>query len=322
MTVMAISYQTLVQDQLSEVEQRMRAQAEGNHPDLASALEHVIAAGGKRVRPTITLLSGGLFGADTDRLMNLAAAIELLHTATLVHDDLIDGALLRRGMSTLNASWSPAATVLTGDFVFARAAKLAAETDSVAVMHLFAETLTIIVNGEINQLFHSKGIASREDYYHRIYAKTASMFELATGAAAMLSPVDESIVTATRRFGYEIGMAFQIVDDILDFTGDQANVGKPVASDLRQGLITLPALYYLESHPEDKDLRWMLNGGYNEKRVDQLVAAIRKSDAIPQAMKEARSFAQRALDILEDLPVGPERQALAELTQYIVRRKV
>jgi len=300
----------------------MRTQADGNHPDLAGALDHLIEAGGKRVRPVVTLLMGQMFGGDPEHLLNLAAAIEMLHTATLVHDDLIDGALLRRGMSTLNAKWTPAATVLTGDFVFARAAKLAADTNSVPVMHMFAEALTTIVNGEINQLFISKGMISREDYYRRIYAKTASMFELATGAAAILSPVGEVTVAAARRFGYELGMAFQIVDDILDFTGDQAHVGKPVASDLRQGLITLPALYYFEKHPEDADLRWMLNGGYNEQRINQLVAGIRKSGAIDHAMIEAREFVQRGLAILRELPESDERDSLEELSLYIIDRNL
>ena len=204
-----------------------------------------------------------------------------LHTATLVHDDLIDGSLLRRGITTLNAQWSPAATVLTGDFIFARAAKLAAETDSVPVMRLFAETLTTIVNGEITQMFTSKGLASKEDYLQRIHAKTASMFELATAAAALLSPVDKDVVEEVRLFGYDIGMAFQIIDDVLDFTGEQATVGKPVGSDLRQGLITLPALYYFDLNPADPDVVWALSGkGYSDERMNSLVTSIRNSDAI------------------------------------------
>jgi geranylgeranyl pyrophosphate synthase len=266
---------------------------------------------------------GGMLGADQGRLVTLAAAIELLHTATLVHDDLIDGALLRRGIATLNAQWSPAATVLTGDFIFARAAKLAAETDSVAVMHLFAETLATIVNGEITQLFSSRGLASRENYFQRIYSKTASMFELATAAAALLSPVDECIVDMVRSFGYEIGIAFQIVDDILDFTGEQATIGKPVASDLRQGLITLPALYYLDAYPEDENMRAVISGSrYSEAVMENLIHSIRKSGAIQQSLEEAGQFVDRGLELLRDMPVSPERLALADLAEYIVRRSL
>src|SRR3990170_2590696 len=169
----------------------MRTQSDGHHSALGAALDHLLSSGGKRVRPAVALLTGGMLGADRDRLVTLGAAIELLHTATLVHDDLIDGALLRRGIATLNSQWTPAATVLTGDFIFARAAKLAAETNSVPVMRMFAITLATIVNGELTQLFASRGIANQENYFQRIYAKTASMFELATAASTMLSPEDD-----------------------------------------------------------------------------------------------------------------------------------
>src|SRR3989337_3925810 len=198
----------------------MRAMSNGHHPDLKKALDHLLSSGGKRIRPAVALLTGGMLGADPGRLIALAAAIEMLHTATLVHDDLIDGSLLRRGNPTLNAHWTPAATVLTGDFIFARAAKLAASTDCLPLMKLFAETLAVIVNGELTQLFSSRGIASREDYDKRIYAKTASLFEMSSRAAAMISPVEEAVVENMLKFGRNIGMAFQIVDDILDFTGD------------------------------------------------------------------------------------------------------
>lgn len=315
------NFLTPVQDLLPRVEARMRAQSQGHHPDLGAALEHLLSSGGKRVRPAVALLSGGMLGGSQERLITLAAAIELLHTATLVHDDLIDGSLLRRGIATLNAQWTPAATVLTGDFIFARAAKLAAQTDSVSVMKLFAETLAIIVNGEITQMFSSRGIASRENYEERIYAKTASMFELATAAAAMLSPVDDVVCEQMRSFGYQIGMAFQIVDDVLDFTGEQTTVGKPVGSDLRQGLITLPALYYLDSHPDDPDAVKILTGTrLNDPQMDHLIDSIRASGAVQSAMDEAREYVGRSLEILDAMPDNPERRALEDLAQYIVDR--
>ena len=318
---MTVTFLNPVQTRLQDVEILMRSQAEGNHADLVSAMHHVIQAGGKRVRPAVALLTGGMLGADPDRVLCLAAAVELLHTATLVHDDLIDGALLRRGAATINAQWTPAATVLTGDFIFARAAKLAADTGSVTVMQLFAEALTAIVNGEVAQYFRSKGIANREDYYQRIYAKTASMFELASEAAAVLSLVDEQTTEMARRFGYEIGMAFQIVDDVLDFTGEQARVGKPVGSDLRQGLITLPALYYYEAHPDDPNMHSVIErNGHKQNQLDQLIDDIRESDAIDLSLEEADEYIQRGLDILEEFPFTPEREALTDLASYIVRR--
>ncbi len=264
-----------------------------------------------------------MLGGDQERLITLGAAIELLHTATLVHDDLIDGALLRRGIATLNSSWSPAATVLTGDFIFARAAKLAAETDSVEVMRIFADTLGIIVNGEVTQMFMSKRLASRENYLQRIYAKTASMFELASTAAALLSPVDSETVALVGKFGYQIGMAFQVVDDVLDFTAEQDTLGKPVAGDLRQGLVTLPALKYLNLHPDDPEMKHILEGRLlSDERMDRLVLAIRESGAIEAALAEAQEFVDCALEILDHFPASTERQALADLALYIVSRRI
>ncbi len=301
----------------------MRDHSNGHHPDLQAALEHLLASGGKRMRPAVTLLTGGMLGAEHERLVTLAAAIELLHTATLVHDDLIDGALLRRGIPTINARWSPAATVLAGDYIFARAAELSAETNSVEVMKIFAATLATIVSGEITQMFSSKGVISREDYYRRIYAKTASLFSTATQSAAMISPVEGACVEAMRVYGYEVGMAFQIVDDILDFTGEQATVGKPVASDLRQGLVTLPAIYYHETYPEDPDMQALLAGAYHDgERMNRLVASIRMSGAIPQAMDEARQYVRRGIQALTPLPRTPERDALCEVAEYIVDRQI
>ena len=301
----------------------MRAQAEDCHPDMQAALRNLLSSGGKRIRPTLGLLIGNLLGADRDKLITLGAAIEMLHTATLVHDDLIDGALLRRGTPTLNSRWAPAATVLTGDFLFAKAAKLAAESDCLPLMRMFAETLATIVNGELTQMFSSRGLIKREDYYQRIYAKTASLFEMSARAAAMISPVDDKTVSAMREFGYEIGMAFQIVDDILDFTGEQTTVGKPVGSDLLQGLITLPTLYYIESHPDDPEVRNLAKegGSINEEKMKNLVISIQGSDSIQKSINEANQFVERGLQVLLPFKAGVERAALEELARYIVHRR-
>ncbi len=317
-----VTFITPVQEQVKLVEERIRAQAQESHPDLRAALEHLLASGGKRVRPTVVLLVGNMLGGPEEKLVTLGAAVEMLHTATLVHDDLIDGALLRRGLPTLNARWSPAATVLTGDFMFARAAKLAAEADHLPLMKLFAGTLAIIVNGELTQLFTSRGLINRENYYQRIYAKTASLFEMSARAAAMVSPVDEEMVETMRNFGYETGMAFQIADDILDFSGDQTAVGKPLGSDLLQGLVTLPAIYYAEANPDDPDVKLLAEGGWaNQDRMERLVNSIRQSDAIQRSMQEAEKFIKRALEKLSSLHSGIERNALEELAKYIIDRR-
>jgi geranylgeranyl pyrophosphate synthase len=310
-----------VQDRIRLVEDRMLAASNGHHPDLRAALEHLLSSGGKRVRPTVALLTGGMLEADPDKLITLAAAIELLHTATLVHDDLIDGSLLRRGIPTINARWSPAATVLTGDYIFARAAKLASETDSVEVMKLFADTLSTIVNGEITQLFSYHSRSYREEYFSRIYAKTASMFELATSAAAALSPSYQQTIDSVRSYGYEVGMAFQIIDDVLDFTGSSDTVGKPVASDLKQGLITLPTIYFMEEYPENAEIELIRSGIlFDESRLSRLTTAIQESKAIEKSISEAKLFIERALISLSELPQTVERQALEDLANYIIQR--
>ncbi|MBC7875793.1 MAG: polyprenyl synthetase family protein [Anaerolineales bacterium] len=290
---------------------------------MQAALEHLMAAGGKRVRPTLGLLVGNMLGAPLEKLINLGAAVELLHTATLVHDDLIDGSLLRRGIPTLNSSWSPPATVLTGDFLFARAAKLAAETDSLPLMKLFSETLAIIVNGELTQLFTSHGLINRDNYYKRIYAKTASLFEMISRSAAMLSPASDEMIESMRDFGYQIGMAFQIADDILDFNGDQSAVGKPLGSDLMNGLVTLPAIYYAELNPEDADILSLSNGGWtHHENMSRLVEKVRSSSCTKKAMLEAEQHIDRALVHLELFEPCIERDALENLARYIVDRKI
>jgi geranylgeranyl pyrophosphate synthase len=313
---------TPAQEEIQLVEDLMRRQADHAHPELRAALNHLLAAGGKRIRPTLSLLTGRMLGAPRDRLIILAAAVELLHTATLVHDDLIDGALLRRSNPTLNSQWSPPATVLTGDFVFARAAKLAADTDHLPLMKLFAETLATIVNGELTQLFAARGVTSRENYYKRIYAKTASLLEMTTRGAAMISPVGEAETESMRVYGYNLGMAFQIVDDVLDFTGEQSEVGKPVGSDLLQGLVTLPAIYYAEAHPDDPDVICLTSGCYSEhERMERLVQAVRKSDGVKKSLEEARGFVEKALAPLAGMPGGVEHEALESLARYTVSRR-
>ena len=318
-----VAFLSPVQAQLQLVEARLHAQADERHPDLRAALEQILAAGGKRIRPTLALLVGEMLDAPVERVVTLGAAVELLHTATLVHDDLIDGSLLRRGTPTLNARWSPAATVLTGDFLFARAAKLAAETGHLPLMELFAETLAIIVNGELNQMFSARGVIGRDTSDKRIHAKTASLFELTARAAAMLSPAGEAAVNAMGKFGYETGMAFQIVDDILDFSGQPADLGKPIGSDLLNGLVTLPAIFYADAFPEDPDVKSLADGGWaNQERMARLVQSIRKTDALVRAMAEARQHVERALGTLERFDAGPEREALENLANFIVDRKV
>lgn len=313
----------IIQQGLDAVEKLMLSQAEDYHPDLKAALSVILTSGGKRIRPTLILLIGSMLNAQRELLIPLATSIELLHTATLVHDDLIDGSLLRRGIPTLNSKWSPAATVLTGDFIFASAANMATRTNSLEVMGIFSRTLMTIVNGEVNQLFTSHCSTDVNDYYRRIYAKTASLFETSTHTAAIVSKVDEHQVELLRKFGYEIGMAFQIIDDILDYTGDQSTVGKPVGGDLRQGLITLPMIYYIEDHPHSPEIISLLHGHciQDEEVLQRLVDAVASSDSLMKAEQEANTFVARAEKYILEFQDCPERDSLLEITRFIVDRK-
>ena len=205
---------------ISEVENRMRAQFAGNPSYLVSTLDQLIVAGGKHIRPNIILLIGSMFEAEQEALLNLAAAIEMMHTATLVHYDLVDETDQRRGYPTINARFTTSATVLAGDLAFAAAAKLAAAVKSIPVMQNFSETLQFIVNGEITYMFNDGGQGGQEAYYDWIHAKTASVFELAAGLAATLGSANQAEIDAAYQFGYNIGMAFQITDDVLDFSNN------------------------------------------------------------------------------------------------------
>lgn len=315
-----------IEDLLPLVEARMQQFTKSFPTGFGIALETLLSSGGKRIRPKLNLLVGQMLDANPEHLITSAAAIELLHTATLVHDDLIDGALFRRGTPTLNSNWNSAKTVLAGDLLFSHSAKLAAETNSLEIMLLFAETLATIVNGEVTQLFERNESASSEKYFKRIYAKTASLFEAATKAAAYLSPVEEDVVEAVSMFGREIGMAFQIVDDVLDFTGKQSTIGKPVASDLRQGLITLPVFYYLESNPGDPVIEKsmeLLNGGVvpDEVLFKRLLESIRASGAIEQALEDARNYTERGIQALDGMPANDSLDKLIEIALKLTERK-
>jgi geranylgeranyl pyrophosphate synthase len=314
----------LVGTQLSQVEALLLDLPPIYPTNLLEAVRTIVASGGKRLRPTIALLVAGMYGKESDvHAKHVASAVEMLHTATLVHDDLIDGSLVRRGAATLNAAWTPASTVLTGDYLFAYAAGLASLADSVRVMSIFSETLGIIVGGELRQQFTDWARRrTREDYTERIYAKTASMFVLATTATGVVVGANDEEMTLLRQFGRNLGLAFQIMDDVLDFTGEQATVGKPVGSDLRRGLITLPTICYIETNPNDPLLPCALEGNCSGETYAQLVKRIRESSAINRAIDEAKNYAREAKNNLSVFAESPFRKVLYEIADYTVERKV
>jgi geranylgeranyl pyrophosphate synthase len=315
---------------LERVERKMREPVHPDYPQLTEVLQQLLGSGGKRLRPALALLAGRFYPPDIDKLVSLAASVELLHTATLVHDDLIDGALLRRGQTTVNARWNTGATVLTGDYLFARAAALAAETDHVRVMSIFANTLMTICSGELRQIFDRHALprvqseegwqTALERYDQRIHAKTASLFSASTEAAAVLSGAPPDQIEALREYGHLLGTGFQIIDDVLDFAGNEETLGKPVGSDLREGIVTLPVLYHLRKHPDDAQVAAVVRDGSDDALVREVVAAILDSGAVNQSMDRARALISQSQAALSILPTGEPREMLHALADYACSR--
>jgi geranylgeranyl pyrophosphate synthase len=283
----------------------------------------VLAGGGKRVRPGLALLAGTFGDYDLDRLVPVAASIELLHTATLVHDDVIDSAATRRGRATANSLYDNAVSVMIGDFLFAHAADLIARIGSVRVVRLFSRTLMRIVTGELDQDVSAFDASKRiGDYLARIGGKTASLLEAACEGGAVAASAPEPAVDALRTYGFNLGMAFQIVDDILDFTGDEAVMGKPAGSDLMQGTLTLPSLIVMEASPGDNAIARLFRAKRNRQaRLSEALVAVRESDALPRSRQFAEEYVQRAVQAISALPDTPARRTLVDLTRYVIQRE-
>ena len=223
---------------------------------LAKMLGHVLAGGGKRMRPAIALLAGKFGDYNADLHVPLAASIELLHTATLVHDDVIDASPSRRGRDTANALFNNAASVMLGDFMFAHSAELIARTDDTQVVRLFAHTIMAIAGGELHQDMSAYDYGQDTlNYFGRIEGKTASLFATSAEGGAMVARCTPTEREALRDVGLNVGMAFQVVDDILDFAGDEEEMGKPIGSDLMQGTLTLPSLLLMDRYPKDNPIK-------------------------------------------------------------------
>ncbi len=311
----------LVQSALEEVDRILGSTVSGVAEPLAGMLRSALG-GGKRLRATVVILVGQLLTSPTWQFHCLAAAIEVLHAATLVHDDLIDQATMRRGRPALHATWPPALSVLAGDYMLARAAAMFASLGDACILEVFGKALCTLCDGEIRQLLRERdGSTSRSQYYRDAEAKTAALFAAAVEMAGLLAGADEGQLAALRVFGRQLGLAFQIVDDVLDLTGSEAELGKPVGSDLRQGLTTLPVLCYLEGMPDDSVVRAVLDGQRDETHVQAAIQAIRSSQAIDAALVEARACASRGQEALAVFPDGAARRRLSWLAESCTERR-
>ena len=285
--------------------------------------QHVVKAGGKRIRPRLSILSWHALNSQNnsqnyERMLKFAAATELLHTATLVHDDVIDKADCRRGKETLNNTDGNHAAVLAGDYLFTKCFMCLHDVDKPQLYKDVSNTLSALVSGEINQLENQGKIdITIEDYLETIYCKTGALFELTTSGVAILTDSTNEEVTALKEYGKQLGIAFQVADDILDYTSDKDKLGKPVGEDLFDGRITLPLIYALEDPCIDHAL---LKDAIEHNKLDIVLDCIKKSNAIEKAYEFAINAATKAKDSLKCLKQSEYVQMLCDLADHAVKR--
>jgi len=312
-----------VREDLVEVEERLRIVGRVDFAHLSELLDYSLRSSGKRVRPILTLLSGKFYDYNPEHLLTMATAVEVMHTATLVHDDAIDNSQVRRNRPTVYSLWGEEKAVLLGDYMFAEAGALTATTGNLRAIKLFAATLKTISSGEIIQAHNAFNLEQdRAQYFQRIAMKTASLFCLSTESGSALSQAPEEAIQILIEYGYNLGVAFQIVDDILDFAGTEDELGKPVGSDLAQGTLTLPAMLLLEHYPEDNPVRKLFNNREEQDNVRVAIELINNSPFITQECYQVASgFCDKACQNLKLLPETVSRQSLYELANFIINRK-
>jgi octaprenyl-diphosphate synthase len=289
-------------------------------PNLAS---HLIDAGGKRIRPLITLAAARLLGGGGDGPRKLAAAVEFIHSATLLHDDVVDVSSMRRGKKSANVVWGNSASVLVGDFLFARSFNLMVETGDIQVLDILARAASVIAEGEVMQLAAANDAeTTRERYMAIVAAKTAALFAAAarSGAVAAGRPGEEA--AALDVYGRELGLAFQLVDDALDYGGLTATMGKNVGDDFREGKVTLPVVFARDAGDEAERVFWrrVMGGERTDDDFHRAQALLKRHNAIGLTLDAARKHAAKAKTALESLPANAYREALADLPDFVVDR--
>ncbi len=289
-------------------------------PNLAA---HLIDAGGKRIRPLITLAAARLLGGGGDGPRKLAAAVEFIHSATLLHDDVVDVSSMRRGKQSANTIWGNSSSVLVGDFLFARSFNLMVETGDIQVLDILARAASVIAEGEVMQLAAANDAdTTRERYTEIIVAKTAALFAAAAKAGAVAAGRPGAEATALETFGRELGLAFQLVDDALDYGGMSSAMGKNTGDDFREGKVTLPVVFARDAGDEAERAFWrrVVGGERTDDDFHRALALLRRHDAIGLTLDAAREHAQRARDALMTLPANAYREALSDLTDFVVER--
>ena len=300
--------------------ERMQSKV-GLIPELAG---HLIAGGGKRMRPMLTLGCAALLDYGGTRHHKLAAAVEFIHTATLLHDDVVDGSGLRRGKRTANLIWGNPASVLVGDFLFSRAFELMVEDGSLRVLRILSHASAVIAEGEVEQLTTQRRIETDEEQYLRVItAKTAALFAAASRIAPVVAEADEEAELALDCYGKHLGIAFQLVDDVLDYGSNQDVMGKGVGDDFRDGKVTLPViLAYARGSAEDRGFWRSAIAGERASDEDlaHAIALLRETGAMDDTIERARHYGRRALDALAPFPAGKAKTALSEAVEFAIAR--
>ncbi len=310
-----------VQEDLDKVEERLRSVTRVDFSHLSELLDFSLRSTGKRIRPILTLLSGKFYDYNPEHLLTMATAVEILHTATLVHDDAIDDSLIRRGRPTVYKLWGAEKAVLLGDYLFAEAGALTATTHNLRVIKLFAATLKTISSGELSQSFSAFNLEqTHQQYFQRIAQKTASLFCMATESGAALSQAPEESIQVLIEYAYNLGIAFQIVDDVLDFISTEKELGKPVGSDLAQGTLTLPSILLMQRYPADNPVKRLFHGEDKERNIRLAIELVVNSSIVQECYEVASDYGTRACQNLNSVPDTPSRQSLFQIADYVIQR--
>jgi heptaprenyl diphosphate synthase len=306
---------------LNVIEKELEETIEAQSPLLQQASLHLLKAGGKRIRPVFVLLAGKFGDYDINVIKNVAVTLELIHTASLVHDDVIDDAELRRGLPTIKSKWDNKIAMYTGDFIFARSIELMTKINEPIAHKILSNTMVELCLGEIAQIKDKyRYDQNLRDYLRRIKRKTAILIAASCQLGAVASKVDENTHRKLYQFGYYVGMSFQIIDDVLDFTSNEKTLGKPAGGDLQQGNITLPVLYAME----DEAIRSViLNVDENTERgtIDNIIKLVNQSGAIERSLAMSDRYLDKALRVLEELPPNKAKKRLRDIALFIGKRK-
>ncbi len=313
-----------IQDELAAFEERFKKVLSGESRFILEISQHLLNNHGKRLRPACVLLVSKTYAEQTQRGVETAVALELIHTATLLHDDVIDESPTRRGEMTASHKWSNSVSVLMGDYLFAKAFKILVGIASPPIMQTISQATERVSLGQLNEIKEFKNFSLGEKEYFKIIAdKTASLFSAACEAGCILNQKDEKKFLGFRNFGENFGMAFQIVDDLLDFVGQKHKTGKEIGTDLREGKVTLPLIYSLkqETAEKRKEMVQYLQNGFIESDFEKIVGFIQEKGGTNYSLKKANQFGEKALEYLTFLPDSVYRQALRDLVRFVVNRE-